>query len=1081
MAAHHHLPPGVEGAARGRLTLAVDEVVWLHGSGGAQVLAEWWGSARVEQLVFGPVDVRSFGGQGGGGLPLEHSYPVHTSREKLEQYLKDASPLPLVLLDRQGGAAGRAMVGLEATGTEGYFPVWSDKQGREVANLHVKVVYKEGEEEEEQEEVRSNVAPAEGRKVLRRRNVKSPVKSRRPLKKAVGGEATSSEDISRQGEERRRGPRVTFSEGEAPMPATFPPSLTTPIADSLIADLLNQSATLRANMREQLAEAELGLEVDIGKENLPPGEAPPEALAPCPLPPSLPAAAAAPVPWNLSVARLKQLARVRSLTTTVLSVTVDKDLLTRLRRPAANKPTFTVGGQRASSGGRLPSLAFFVKFRLPGGQEASLCSRKMAGEGRLEFGESEVAQVQCSPALLDQWWTSSLDFSLHCRTLGQRAPLLLGSASLGLKHVLDSGASLGPGLTLALPVYAAQGLARTIGGATTLAREIIANVSVCLRLGVVESSKAKQAAPLSPRKAEREGEAPPEPRPPPATLHSAPSALAVSRPVMVLLAARPGGHLPDGCSLRHRTWRGREVRGEVLRCREVVLAPGREATAANKQVLSRLLENYLVVEVWRASALLGLARIPSSPLHQGLSAGEPPQLVVASEGLVEVVGLQDGEVLGLLEVGLWAGTEEQLKEVEGRGQLVDRQTMTDEMESVVEVIPETQKEVVVEIIEELVDRESREVTTDGYDAPASDTECGDMSQDETVRQVLEVEGEVGGRSATLGLRVVVGEGRNLPPSAALYCTLPGLTTALAAADTSDPVWQAEATIEVEAGLVTDPRRHLILKVWSCRCERPDRERDQMVGFAAVDLAPLVALPTLAGWYNVIDWVGGCRGQVSLQVAPLGEVPRLGAWEVGQGGGEARYHVEGSYSSYPSHLVAHTEQMIRASPPPHTPPPASTPLPPATGHTQPQFNFLPDDPTTSFLENTLARNLADLDALARHLAKGLLVDQARDKATSVSEKSANDTTFVVEAPAEEELETGRSLASISLMASTVEENLAAIRGLAAGEGCSAGEGRVEPRPAHLPDLGLVLADLGLDLGELHPQVGWTMKYCDVYGH
>ena len=66
------------------------------------------------------------------------------SREKLEQNLKDASPLPLVLLDRQGVAAGRATVGLEATGTEGYFPVWSDKQDREVANLRRRSRRREG-------------------------------------------------------------------------------------------------------------------------------------------------------------------------------------------------------------------------------------------------------------------------------------------------------------------------------------------------------------------------------------------------------------------------------------------------------------------------------------------------------------------------------------------------------------------------------------------------------------------------------------------------------------------------------------------------------------------------------------------------------------------------------------------------------------------------------------------------------------------------------------------------------------------------------------------------------------------------
>ena len=64
---HHNLPPGVQGDTRGHLSLAVDEVgqqliknllncpdifqvVWLHGSGGASVLAEWWGSKLEEQV-----------------------------------------------------------------------------------------------------------------------------------------------------------------------------------------------------------------------------------------------------------------------------------------------------------------------------------------------------------------------------------------------------------------------------------------------------------------------------------------------------------------------------------------------------------------------------------------------------------------------------------------------------------------------------------------------------------------------------------------------------------------------------------------------------------------------------------------------------------------------------------------------------------------------------------------------------------------------------------------------------------------------------------------------------------------------
>lgn len=215
-------------------------------------------------------------------------------------------------------------------------------------------------------------------------------------------------------------------------------------------------------MREQLAETELVLEEDE-KENLPPTSnlLPTQLSAsPCPLPSSLPPAPAStsttpapPIPWNLSVSRLKQLACVRTLTTTVLSITLDSSLLARLRRPQNQKRGFVAGRLAKSSTSavsRQQSLAFFVRFGLPGGKEASFCSRKVSQGGRAEFGESDVSQVRndeslkswnichgcifqvtCSPTLLDQWWTSSLDFSLYCRFLGQRSPLLLGTASIG--------------------------------------------------------------------------------------------------------------------------------------------------------------------------------------------------------------------------------------------------------------------------------------------------------------------------------------------------------------------------------------------------------------------------------------------------------------------------------------------------------------------------------------------------------------------------------------------------------------------------------------------------------------------------
>ena len=467
-----------------------------------------------------------------------------------------------------------------------------------------------------------------------------------------------------------------------------------------------------------------------------------------------------------------------------------------MRKPAQQKPSFTVG-TRSGSSSKPASLAFFVRFSLPGdGQEASFCSRKVSAEGRADFGESEVATVSCSPALLDLWWTSSLSFSVHCRSLGQRTPLLLGTASLGLKHLLASQDSLeGGGLSLALPVYSAQGLARSLGVARGEAREIVANISVTLKFGMVEGGRKERVAkPQSPRKAEREGEVSGrgeermvgreegqdrvvgreegeevlvmeegevldvverngevvdnDKREGAVTLHSLqPSQLPISLPVHSLLVARPGASLPTPCTLRHRSWSGREVQGAVLRCQELLLSPGEEARLANRQLLSRLVANYLVIEVWgEGGQLAGLARLPTSPLHQGLAAGQPERLVVALDGLVEVVGVQEGEVVGLLEVGLWAGTLEQLEEVGGgvRSPGVDRQTMTCCEE-------ETQP-------------------THLYDTPASETEELELSRDleeqsreleeldtvreKTPRSLGKADGEMVERSGLIKLQVV---------------------------------------------------------------------------------------------------------------------------------------------------------------------------------------------------------------------------------------------------------------------------------------------------------------------------------------
>ena len=91
-----------------------------------------------------------------------------------------------------------------------------------------------------------------------------------------------------------------------------------------------------------------------------------------------------------------------------------------------------------------------------------------------------------------------------------------------------------------------------------------------------------------------------------------------------------------------------------------------------------MVANYLVIKVWgEGGQLADLARLNISSLHWGLVAGWPDMLVMAAEGLVEV--MQEGEVVGLLQVEMWVCTVEQLEEVEAgevRRPEVDGETMT---------------------------------------------------------------------------------------------------------------------------------------------------------------------------------------------------------------------------------------------------------------------------------------------------------------------------------------------------------------------------------------------------------------------
>ena len=89
----------------------------------------------------------------------------------------------------------------------------------------------------------------------------------------------------------------------------------------------------------------------------------------------------------------------------------------------------------------------------------------------------------------------------------------------------------------------------------------------------------------------------------------------------------------------------------------MLLSPGEEARVGTRQMLSMMVAKYLLIGVrGQAGQLAGLARLAASSLHWGLTAGRTDSLVVAAAKLAEKE--LEGEVVGLLQVGLWAGTLE---------------------------------------------------------------------------------------------------------------------------------------------------------------------------------------------------------------------------------------------------------------------------------------------------------------------------------------------------------------------------------------------------------------------------------------
>ncbi|NXU17946.1 C2CD3 protein, partial [Pardalotus punctatus] len=88
-------------------------------------------------------------------------------------------------------------------------------------------------------------------------------------------------------------------------------------------------------------------------------------------------------------------------------------------------------------------------------------------------------------------------------------------------------------------------------------------------------------------------------------------------------------------------------------------------------------------------------------------------------------------------------------------------------------------------------------------------------------------------------------------------------------NTDSPVWDFQQPARLSKELLLDPQQTLVFKVWH------KAESERVIGFAAVDLSPLLSgFQLVCGWYNISDFSGQCRGQIKVAVSPLQNINHL---------------------------------------------------------------------------------------------------------------------------------------------------------------------------------------------------------------
>ena len=134
---------------------------------------------------------------------------------------------------------------------------------------------------------------------------------------------------------------------------------------------------------------------------------------------------------------------------------------------------------------------------------------------------------------------------------------------------------------------------------------------------------------------------------------------------------------------------------------------------------------------------------------------------------------------------------------------------------------------------------------------------------------------------TAPFRITITEGRNLPlinkEPPVTYVTFENahgeIFTSNKSWTTCQPCWNMTTEVHLPVQMLQDKRHQLIIKVWH---HRQSKDYDYVLGFAAIDVSLILhdSFTEVTGWYNLMDYMTRCRGQIKVHLCPLEDLLSL---------------------------------------------------------------------------------------------------------------------------------------------------------------------------------------------------------------